>query len=149
MSDATSTARAHWEGPLIGGTGTTSTASPALDSAHMTWKARTGGEFGTTPEELLGAAHATCYSMALSGAIAKAGFDPDRVDVVAKVTFGPGDTGNEVKSIALTVEAVVPGIDEATFLQLADDTKMGCPISKALAGGTAAITIDAKLLQPA
>jgi osmotically inducible protein OsmC len=149
MSDASSTAHAHWEGPLIGGDGTTSTASGALESAHMTWKARTGGEPGTTPEELLGAAHATCFSMALSGALAKAGHDPERVDVDAKVTFGPGDTGNEVKSIHLAIEAVVPGIEEAEFLELTEQTKTGCPISKALAGGTAAITIDARLLQHA
>lgn len=148
MSDATSTARAHWEGTLLEGAGTTSTSSPALDSARITWKARTGGEPGTTPEELLGAAHASCFSMALSGAIAKAGHDIEQLDVEAQVTFGPGEAGNTVKSIALTVEGVVPGIDEAAFRELADGTKTGCPISRALAGNVP-ITLDARLLQTA
>ena len=148
MTDARSSARAHWEGSLLEGGGFATTSSPALDNTRVTWKARTGGEAGTTPEELLGAAHATCFSMALAGALAKAGHDVDHLDVSADVSFGPGDDGYEVKSIALAVEGVVPDIDESTFRQFAEDAKSGCPISKAL-DEHLAVTLDARLLQPA
>ena len=146
---AKSTARAHWEGSLLEGAGTASTTSSAVDAVPMTWKARTGGSPGTTPEELLGAAHSACFSMALAGALAKAGHDATSIDTRAEVSFGPGDTGNEVQSIALTVEAVVPSLDEAQFIEFAEGATSGCPISKALAGGTAAISLEAHLLQPA
>lgn len=148
MADAHSSARASWQGPLLGGTGNAWTDSDALVGVDMTWKARTGGEPGTTPEELLGAAHSACFSMAFAGKLATAGFDPQRLDVAADVTFGPGDDGYEVKSIALTVEGVVPGIDEAEYLRLAEAAKQGCPISKAL-NERLAISLDARLLQPA
>jgi osmotically inducible protein OsmC len=148
MTDARSTARAHWEGTLLEGSGTASTTSAALDDARMSWKARTGGEPATTPEELLGAAHSACFSMAFAGNLAKAGFTPTHLDVAAEVTFGPGDDGYEVKSIMLAVEGVVPGIEEAQFVELAEAAKSGCPISKAL-NEKLAVTLDARLLQPA
>lgn len=148
MADATSIARAHWEGNLLEGRGTASTSSPALDGADMTWKARTGGHPGTTPEELLAAAHATCFSMAFAGALAKAGYEPSSLDVNAAVTFGPVADGYAVKSVRLQVEGAVPGIDEATFVELANGAKQGCPISKALSDSLA-IELDARLLQPA
>lgn len=148
MTDARSSARTHWEGSLLEGGGSTTTDSPALDNTRVTWKARTGGSPGTTPEELLGAAHATCFSMALAGALAKAGHDPDHLDVAAHVSFGPGGDGYEVKGIELTVEGVVPGIDEATFREFAEGAKTGCPISKAL-DANLAVQLDARLLQPA
>jgi osmotically inducible protein OsmC len=148
MADATSTARAHWEGSLLEGEGTATTSSPALQGVEMTWKARTGGQPGTTPEELLAAAHATCFSMAFAGALAKAGHEPTSLDVDASVTFGPVDDGFAVKGIQLEVEGAVPGIDEATFVELANGAKEGCPISRALSDSLA-VELEARLLQTA
>lgn len=145
---ATSTARARWTGTLLEGSGTVSTTSPALDEVAMTWKARTGGQAGTTPEELLGAAHASCFSMALSARLAKDGHPAERLDVEASVSFGPVDGGNAVLGIELTLEAVVPGMDEQAFLEHAQEAKVGCPISVALGGGVP-VELDARLLQHA
>ena len=145
---AISTAHAHWEGSLLEGSGQARTESSALEDVPMTWKARTRGEAATTPEELLGAAHATCYSMALAGALAKADHDPDQLDVTANVTFGPTDDGFAVQTIELRVEGRVPGIDDATFLEFAEAAKEGCPISKAI-DDSVSITLDARLLQAA
>jgi osmotically inducible protein OsmC len=88
---------------------------------------------GTNPEELIGAAHAGCYSMALSNALASAGFTPTRVHTTARVHFNPVPGGFAINPIDLETEAVVPGIDEETFQKLAQDAKVNCPVSKALA----------------
>ncbi|MCW2928213.1 MAG: osmC [Thermoleophilia bacterium] len=143
---ARSTARARWNGALADGQGTVTTDSPALDGASITWKARTGGEAGTTPEELLAAGHAACFSMALTGALAKADHAPEQLDVTATYTFGPSDDGFAISSIELAVEATVPGIEEDAFLEFADGAKVGCPVSKAL---SVPISLDARLLQTA
>src|SRR5690606_16796674 len=107
----------------------------------VTWAARSEGVSGqTNPEELLGAAHSACYSMAFSNALAKAGHAPESLQVTAAVTFQPGEgiTGSH-----LLVSAKVPGISEADFERLADDAKENCPVSKALAG--VSITLEASL----
>lgn len=145
---AQSTARAHWTGALLTGNGTVTTTSAALSETSLTWRARIGEVAGTTPEELLAAAHAGCYCMALSGALAKAGHEPDHLDTSATVTFGPVEGGFAVQGVNLTVEAVVPGIEEAEFLELAEGAKQGCPVSKAL-NDALPVTLDAKLLQTA
>lgn len=111
-----------------------STASPALRDVVLTWKARTGGDAGSTPEELIGAAHAGCFSMALSGALDNAGHAPRALDVQATVEFGPTSGGHRIRRVALALEAEVPGIDQATFERLANEAKLGCPVSQALEG---------------
>jgi len=142
-------ATATWQGDLPSGTGTVTTVSGVLQSAATSWKERTEGtgrEGRTSPEELLAAAHASCFSMALSARLAKAGATSTKLEVTAKVTFGamPGG-GNGVASSALTVRATAGGIDAAKLSELADDAKENCPISKALAGNVA-LSVEASLI---
>jgi lipoyl-dependent peroxiredoxin len=137
-------AEVTWNGSLMEGSGTIrSTTSGALGEQPVSWAARsedaTGGK--TSPEELIAAAHASCFSMALSHGLAQAGNPPEQLDTSATVTFQPG-TG--VTKIALSVEGSVPGIDEAAFKEAADDAKRNCPVSKALAS-VPEITLDARL----
>ena len=133
-----------WEGDLMSGSGTTTfDTSGAAGPLSMAWNQRAGDEPGSSPEELLAAAHATCYSMALSNMLAKAGHAPERLEVTSVVTFST-DGGAHVESSHLTLVGTVPGIDEAAFLEAANGAKDGCPVSKALAGNVA-ITLDAQL----
>lgn len=137
----TSEAKTLWQGSLIQGSGETRLASSGAGSFPVTWAARSEGSAGmTNPEELLGAAHSACYSMALSHALSQAGHTPESLDVTAAVTFVPGEgvTGSH-----LLVVASIPGMDEATFQEFAENAKSGCPVSKALAGVT--ITLEASL----
>jgi osmotically inducible protein OsmC len=137
----TSEATTLWFGDLMTGSGTTSLDSSDAAEFPVSWQARSVGEVGkTNPEELLGAAHSACYSMAFSNALANAGTPPTSLQVTAAVTFVPGEgiTGSH-----LLVSAKVPGISEADFLKLADDAKANCPVSKALAG--IPITLEASL----
>ena len=137
----TSEATTLWFGDLMSGSGTTSLDSSDAAEFPVTWAARSEGEIGrTNPEELLGAAHSACYSMAFSGALAKAGHAPESLQVTAAVTFQPGEgiTGSH-----LLVSAKVPGISDEDFQKLAEDAKANCPVSKALAGTT--ITLEASL----
>jgi osmotically inducible protein OsmC len=139
-------AEANWSGDLLSGGGAVSaTTSGIFDNQAITWRARTEASEGkTSPEELLAAAHASCYSMAFSNELAKAGFPPDRVDATVVVTADKTDAGWTVLSSAITVRAKVPGIDEAVFQQKAMDAKDGCPISRAISGSVA-ITVEATL----
>ena len=138
----TRTANAHWEGSLLEGRGTVSLDSSKLGTYDVTWASRSEEPGGrTSPEELIGAAHSTCYSMALSHALAGAGSPPEKVDTKAEVTFQPGEG---ITGIHLTVRASVPGLSAADFEKFAQDAKAGCPVSKALAGTT--ITLDASLV---
>jgi lipoyl-dependent peroxiredoxin len=137
----TSEAKTTWQGSLIEGSGSTSLVSSGAGTFDVTWAARSEGQAGlTNPEELLGAAHSACYSMALSHALSGAGMPPEHIDVTAAVTFVPGEgvTGSH-----LLVTATIPGIDEQTFAQFAEDAKTNCPISQALAG--VPITLEATL----
>ncbi|WP_431277573.1 OsmC family protein [Leifsonia poae] len=137
----TSKATTVWNGDLKSGSGTVT-----LDSSHaaelpVSWKARSEGSTSiTTPEELLGAAHAACFSMALSNILAGFGTPPDSVQTTAAVTFDPaqGITGSH-----LSVDATVPGLSGEDFQRLADEAKSTCPVSRALVG--IPITIEARL----
>ncbi|HEY7488611.1 MAG TPA: OsmC family protein [Streptosporangiaceae bacterium] len=135
------TANAHWEGPLIGGQGTVSLDSSGLGSFDVNWPSRAEDPNGkTSPEELIAAAHSTCYSMALSHGLAGAGTPPEKVDTKADVTFQPGEG---ITGIHLTVRATVPGLSAEDFERAAQDAKANCPVSQALAGTK--ITLDAGL----
>ena len=123
-----------WEGDLMSGKGKTSAASGTFRDAKLGWKARTEGKTGnTTPEELLAAAHASCFSMALSHALAQDGHKPTRLETSCTVEFGSKSGGGfEVKSSALEVKGRVAGLDQAAFQKAAEAAKDGCPISNAL-----------------
>jgi osmotically inducible protein OsmC len=136
------TASVTWSGSLMDGAGTIdSVGSGAFGPLDVTWASRTEDSALTSPEELLAAAHASCYSMALSHALAQAGSPPDRLETSATVTFVPG-TG--ITKSAIRVRGTVPGIDEAAFLEAAQGAVEGCPVSKALAA-VPEITLDAAL----
>jgi osmotically inducible protein OsmC len=126
------TAEVTWNGSLMEGSGRIdSTTSGVLGQQQLTWKARAeDGPGGTSPEDLIAAAHAACFAMALSHALAQAGTPADEVKTSATVTFQPGEG---ITRIALTVEGRVPGIDEAAFREAAEGAKQNCPVSKALA----------------
>jgi osmotically inducible protein OsmC len=126
-----STARTHWSGDLKSGSGRTTLATSGAAELDVNWKARSeGSNATTTPEELLAAAHASCYSMALSKALGDNGTAPQSLEVQATVTFVPG-TG--VTGSKLSVTATVPGLDAESFEEFARAAKDGCPMSKALA----------------
>lgn len=128
-----SRATAQWEGDLMSGKGSTSAGSGTFRDAGLSWKSRTEGGGATTPEELLAAAHASCFSMALSHGLAKGGHAPKRLETTCVVEFGPRQGGGfEVRSSALSVKGWVPGIDAAAFTAAAEAAKTGCPISSAL-----------------
>ncbi len=136
-------AEVTWNGSLMDGSGTIrSTTSGAIGEQQVSWPARAeepGGK--TSPEELIAAAHAACFSMALSHALAQAGNAPEQLKTAAAVTFVPG-TG--ITRIELTVRGSVPGLSEDEFRQAAETAKQNCPVSKALAG-VPEITLDAGL----
>jgi len=138
------TAQVTWEGSLMDGSGTIEqVGSGAFGPLPVTWAARSEDASGgkTSPEELIAAAHAACFSMALSHGLAQAGNAPERLDTSAIVTFVPG-TG--ITKVALTVGGRVPGLDEEGFRQAAETAKENCPVSNALAG-VGEITLDASL----
>lgn len=134
--------RAHWDGDLFNGSGTTSLDSGAAGPLAITWKAR-AEERGslTNPEELIAAAHASCFSMAFSNTLAKNDTPPTSMDVQATATFVPG-TG--ITSMELEVTANVEGLTEEKFQELAEAAKNGCPVSQALSGNVD-ISLEATL----
>ena len=138
-------AEVTWQGSLMEGSGTIrSTTSGTLGEQKVSWPNRSeDNPDATSPEELIAAAHAACFSMALSGGLARAGTPPEELNTSATVTFQPGEG---ITRIALTVEGRVPGIDDAAFQEAANGAKANCPVSKALAG-VPEITLDAKLTQ--
>ena len=139
------TADAEWQGNLQSGQGQMRLGSGAFEG-NYSFRSRMGdGSGGTNPEELIGAAHAGCYSMALSAMLAGASFTPTRVHTSARVHFNPIEGGFAIGPIDLEVEAVVPGIDEATFQRIAQDAKVNCPVSKTLA--STPINLKATLVQ--
>lgn len=138
----TSEASAVWNGDLPSGSGSISLDSSHLATFAYNWKARSEGENGvSTPEELLGAAHAACFSMAFANALAESGHPATSVQTTAAVTFDIGQGG--IVGSHLLVEANVPGISEDEFQRIALEAKAGCPVSKALAG--IQITLEASL----
>jgi osmotically inducible protein OsmC len=140
----TRTAQAEWNGNLIEGKGRLKSGSGAVDQPYD-WRSRAGDGTGTNPEELLAAAHAGCFSMALSHMLGEAGLKPTRVTTTAKVSFDKVGDGFSITGIALTCEGVVLGADEAAFKKHADNAKANCPVSKALA--SVPMTLDARLVK--
>ena len=137
----TSEAATTWTGSLMEGSGTVAFSSSNLGTFPIDWKSRSeGSDTTTTPEGLIAAAHASCFSMALSHALAENGTPPERVNTSASVTFKPGVgiTGSH-----LNVNASVPGLTPEKFQEIADGAKTGCPVSQALAG--IEITLEASL----
>ena len=138
----TRTANAHWEGSLLEGKGRVSLDSSGTGTYDVTWAARSAEPNGvTSPEELIAAAHSTCFSMALSNELSKAGHEVQTIDTKADVDFQPG-TG--ITGIKLTTRAAVKGISAEEFATFAEGAKTNCPVSKALTGTT--ITLDAALV---
>ncbi|MFN8234078.1 MAG: OsmC family peroxiredoxin [Actinomycetota bacterium] len=132
-------ATARWNGTLKEGDGTFTLQSGAAEAA-FTWGTRFGDDHGTNPEELVGAALASCFSMALSSNLGKAGHTPDRIDTTARVHFEQGDAGFSIVRIELTTAASVPDIADEEFQAIAETTKATCPVSRALASVPIEIT---------
>ncbi len=140
------TSKAEWKGNLKDGQGIVELGSGAFKGSYS-FPSRFEEGQGTNPEELIAAAHAGCFSMALSAGLGKAGYSPTRVATTAKVHLEKVGEGFAITRIELESEAEVPGIDNAAFLEQAEAAKKGCPVSKALTG--AEITLNARLLQTA
>ena len=141
----TRSASAHWSGSLSDGSGAISTETGALSDKPYSFSSRfeDDGEAGTNPEELLGAAHAACFTMQLSHNLAEAGHPPSRAETTAQVHLKQIEGGFEIPKIHLVLEADVPGISEDEFRDIANSAKENCPLSKVLAA--AEITLDATL----
>lgn len=144
----TSTSRARWTGSLNKGSGVVSTSSDAVKEAPLGWRARTGDDSqgdATTPEELLAAGWASCFSMAFAGGLGKAGHEAASLDVVVDMTFGAKDGGGfGIHGAVIKVDGDVPGIEMAEFEQLADEAKDGCPVSQAFKGNVP-VELEARL----
>ncbi len=135
MAMAERTAKVVWEGDLARGTGLVTVASGALAEFPVTWASRTERSDGkTSPEELIAAAHASCFSMALSHSLAEAGTPPERLEVTAVATLDATDDGLRITTMNLEVRGRVPGLDAAGFQAAAEGAKAGCPVSNALTG---------------
>jgi lipoyl-dependent peroxiredoxin len=139
-------ADAVWNGNLREGNGTMRMKTGAFEGPY-TYASRFEQAAGTNPEELIGAAHAGCFSMALSGDLVKAGYKPEQVRTRADVYLEPVEGKSTITRIHLECDAVVPGIDQDTLLKIAEGTKKNCPISRALAA-VSAITLNARLVNP-
>jgi lipoyl-dependent peroxiredoxin len=128
---AVSRADVTWEGDLMSGNGRVKVASGTFPEFPVTWANRAERTHGTSPEELLAAAHAACFSMAFSNGLAKAGHHPERLNTTAEVEFVPG---SGITAITLTVKGHIHGLSDSEFQKLATEAKEGCPVSKALKG---------------
>ncbi|HEU4715001.1 MAG TPA: OsmC family protein [Pyrinomonadaceae bacterium] len=136
-------AEAHWEGNLAEGSGRLKLGSGAFEGPYSFKSRFEEGESATNPEELIGAAHAGCFTMALTAQLTRAGSPPTRIDTTAQVKLEKVGDAFSITKIDLTTEAEIPGIDDATFQKHANDAKQNCPVSKALAGTE--ISLNAKL----
>jgi lipoyl-dependent peroxiredoxin len=144
MAIAERTARCAWQGDLAHGAGVVQGDSGALGELPVTWASRTERSDGkTSPEELIAAAHASCFSMALSHGLSQAGNPPEQLEVTAKVTLDQRDGAPTVISSELTVSGRVPGLDQDGFARAASDAAQNCPISRALGG--VEVTVNATL----
>jgi osmotically inducible protein OsmC len=137
------TARAHWSGGLKDGKGTVSTQSGVLNQTQYSFSTRFENGAGTNPEELIAAAHAGCFSMALSGQLANAGMTAESIDTKATLTLEKTDAGFTITTVHLEVRVKIPGADRAKFDEAAQNAKKGCPVSRVL---NATITMDAQLV---
>lgn len=135
---------ASWNGAGKEGKGTVSTQSTVLENVQYSFGSRFENGKGTNPEELIGAAHAACFSMAFSLMLTGEGFKPENIATQATVSIDPKDGGFEITTIHLKVSGKVPGIDEAKFKDIAEKAKVGCPVSKVLKG--AQISMEAALV---
>jgi len=135
-------ASAVWQGDLKQGKGTISTPSGVLKETQYSFSTRFENGVGTNPEELIAAAHAGCFSMALSAELGKAGMNPSRIETTADLTMDKLDEGWTITAIHLDTVATIPGADAAAFARVADAAKAGCPVSRVL---KANITLNAKL----
>lgn len=136
------TASAHWQGGIKDGKGTISTQSGALKDSPYGFNTRFEDKPGTNPEELIGAAHAGCFSMALSKELGEAGMTAESIDTQAQVTLDKVGGGFEISTVHLSLRAKIPGADRAAFEKAVETAKTGCPVSKVL---NAAITLEAVL----
>jgi len=139
------TGSAHWQGGLKDGKGTVSTASGVLKNTQYSFSTRFENGIGTNPEELIAAAHAGCFSMALSAQLDEAGMKAEAIDTTATVSLEKVEGGFGITAIHLELRARIPGGDAAKFTQAANAAKSGCPVSK-LFTNNAKITLDAKLV---
>src|SRR5438552_4637499 len=137
-------AKAVWRGTGRDGSGVLSTDSGVLDATPYSFKTRFESEKGTNPEELIAAAHAGCFTMALAFGLQAAGLNPTELSTEAAVTLDPDGQGFKISKSALTLRGKVPNLDDAGFARIAGDAEKNCPVSKVL---NAAITLDAKLVQ--
>ncbi|MGG6428484.1 OsmC family protein [Acetobacter ghanensis] len=143
MSSIIKHGSAHWEGAIKTGKGTVSTQSGALNKQPYDFNTRFEGQPGTNPEELLGAAHAACFSMALSLILGDAGLTATSIDTQADVSLNKTDAGFEIDAITLRLKAQIPGATQQQFEELANKAKVGCPVSKLF---KATITLEATLV---
>lgn len=135
-------ASAHWSGGLKGGKGTVSTQSGVLNQTQYSFSTRFEDGVGTNPEELIAAAHAGCFSMALSAQLENAGMTAESIDTTANLTLEKTDAGFTITAVHLDVKVKIPGADKAKFDEAAQNAKKGCPVSRVL---NANITMDAQL----
>lgn len=142
MASIRRTASAHWQGTGKEGKGALNTQSGTLSETPYSFTARFGDGKGTNPEELIAAAHAGCFTMALAFQLSGAGHPPDDLSTEARLTMDQEGAGWKISAVALTLKGKVPGVDQATFRKLADEAKANCPVSKVL---NAAISLDATL----
>jgi lipoyl-dependent peroxiredoxin len=138
------TARATWEGTLAEGSGRVSLGSGVVTDLAVTWKDRAEGGEGTSPEELIAGAHASCVLMALAAGLASAGTPPTQLESVAKTTFDQAGEGFAITTMELTIRGQVEGLDDEAFRQAAEAAKENCPVSQALHGNVE-ITLEAVL----
>jgi osmotically inducible protein OsmC len=138
-------AKATWEGDLLGGSGQVSTESDAVSNATVKWSSRAEqADEKTSPEELIAAAHAACVSMALANVLAQAGTPPAKLDTDATATFDKTPDGFRLTTMRLSIRGQVEGLDEEGFKSAAEDAKQNCPVSQALKGNVE-VTLDASL----
>lgn len=147
MPEFNRNATSTWTGDLRSGKGVVSTQSGALSDAQVSFVSRFENGKGSNPEELIAAAHAACFSMALSNDLSSAGHVPDSVTTTATVTLRMGDGPPTITKIHLVTEGKVPGIDAAAFQEAADKTKISCPISRLLTPGVQEVSVEAKLVE--
>lgn len=146
MPDFLRNGSATWAGDLRSGTGTASTESGALQDAKITFVSRFENESGSNPEELIAAAHAACFSMALSANLGRQGLTPKEIRTRATVTLNKGEAGFKITKVHLETEGEVPGIDQAGFTEAAEKTKQTCPVSVLLLPGLEEATVSARLI---
>ena len=146
MADIKRTAEAVWNGDLRSGNGRIASSSGVLKDTPYSFATRFEDAPGTNPEELIAAAHAACYSMAFAHTLSSKGYQPERIETRAICSLSPQKEGGfKITKMRLEARGQVPGIDEATFRQIAQEAERGCPVSNALRGGVA-IELDATLV---